>query len=132
MVQATAASKDVNVHPSVLTFAREGNASPAEEAGAPPHQHRHLDSHSLFWDDLNQPKFLGLITAFYLGLRLVIYPTTLVGSSASHARHSLALNTDCWLQAATGDDAQPGCLTRYALRVCLSVCLCVLWWRCGE
>ena len=96
---AAAAGDDANVHPSILTFAREGPAPPSEEAGAPPHQHRHLDSHSLFWDDLNQPKFLGLITAFYLGLRLIIYPTTLVHrtpnshcTQALRFQHRTALN----------------------------------------
>ena len=83
---AHAGAKDENEHPSVLTFAREATLSPAQEQGAPPHQHRHLDSHSLFWDDLNKPKFLGLITAFYLGLRLCVYPTTLVRSSGAHRR----------------------------------------------
>ena len=39
---------------------------------------RKLDSHSLYWDDLNQPKFLSLITAFYLGLRLCVYPATVI------------------------------------------------------
>ena len=76
-----AASKDKKEHASLLTFAREEHLSPPQEEGAPPHLHRHLDSHSLFWDDLNKGKFLGLITVFYLGLRLCIYPTTLVSRS---------------------------------------------------
>ena len=69
---------DPNVHPHQLTFKREANLLPTAETAAPPHNHRHLDSHSLYWDDLNKPKFLSLITGFYLGLRLCVYPATVI------------------------------------------------------
>ena len=75
---AAVAKDDPNVHPHKLAFKREANLPPAAETAAPPHNHRHLDSHSLYWDDLNQPKFLSLITAFYLGLRLCVYPATVI------------------------------------------------------
>ena len=56
--------------PQRLPFQRDATAA----TSAP----RRLDSHSLYWDDLNQPKFLSLITAFYLGLRLCVYPATVI------------------------------------------------------
>ena len=75
---AAAAKDDPNIHPHSLTFKREANLPAAAETTAPPHNHRHLDSHSLYWDDLNKPKFLALITGFYLGLRLCVYPATVI------------------------------------------------------
>ena len=75
---AAIAKDDPNVHPNKLTFKREANLPPPAETTAPPHNHRHLDSHSLYWDDLNKPKFLSLITGFYLGLRLCVYPATVI------------------------------------------------------
>ena len=75
---AAVAKDDPNLHPHKLTFKREANLPPTAETAAPPHNHRHLDSHSLYWDDLNKPKFLSLITGFYLGLRLCVYPATVV------------------------------------------------------
>ena len=75
---AVAEKTDPNVHPKTLTFKREANLPPSAETTAPPHQHRKLDSHSLYWDDLNKPKFLSLITGFYLGLRPCVYPATVV------------------------------------------------------
>ena len=75
---AAVAKDDPNVHPSTLAFKREANLPPAAETAAPSHSHRKLDSHSLYWDDLNKPKFLSLITGFYLGLRLCVYPATVI------------------------------------------------------
>jgi hypothetical protein len=87
--------RNTNAHPAGSASPREGSASPKQDSSRPAIAHRSLDSHSLYWNDLNKPKFLSLITGFYLGLRLVIYPITVVSSSREQNRSSCSIRHWC-------------------------------------
>jgi solute carrier family 25 protein 44 len=56
-------------------------------------QTEHLDSHSLYWDDLNQPKFLGLLAGSALAIRCVFYPLGLIKTRMQTTQNKVHFNS---------------------------------------